>query len=160
MSWRNPTPFHLMEKLQILKSLKTIYFDTDTTEESLVVSLGVDPQISVKREDVKDLKAKSFFGDKRIVNKKFEIIVKNNRSKSIDLKLQDRIPLTANSEIKVDDEEPGDATMDKETQILTWNIALASGAQVKKTFSYEVKYPKDKRINLDWIGFKKYKYGF
>ncbi|MGB5983400.1 MAG: mucoidy inhibitor MuiA family protein [Nonlabens sp.] len=126
-----------------------IYFDTDTTEESLVVSLGVDPQISVKREDVRDLKEKSFFGDKRLINKKYEIIVKNNRSKAIDLKLQDRIPLTANSEIKVDDEEPGDATMDKETQILTWNISLASGAQVKKTFSYEVKYPKDRRINLD-----------
>lgn len=126
-----------------------IYFDTDTTDKSLTVSLGVDPQISVKREDVKDLKEKSFFGDKRILNKKYEITIKNNRKKPIELKLQDRIPLTANSDIKVDEEEPGDAEMDKETQILTWQISLASGAQVKKTFSYEVKYPKNKRINLD-----------
>ena len=126
-----------------------IYFDTDTTDKSLTVSLGVDSQISVKREDVKDLKEKSFFGDKRILNKKYEITIKNNRKKPIELKLQDRIPLTANSDIKVDEEEPGDAEMDKETQILTWQISLASGAQVKKTFSYEVKYPKNKRINLD-----------
>ncbi|ARN77182.1 hypothetical protein BST97_03825 [Nonlabens spongiae] len=126
-----------------------IYFDTDTTDKSLTVSLGVDPQISVKREDVRDLKEKSFFGDKRILNKKYEITIKNNRKKPIDLKLQDRIPLTSNSDIKVDEEEPGDAEMNKETQILTWQISLASGAQVKKTFSYEVKYPKNKRINLD-----------
>ncbi len=126
-----------------------IYFDTDTTDDNLTVSLGVDPQISVERKDVQDFKAKSFFGDKRIIDKKYEITLKNNRSKAIVVKLQDRIPLSANSEIKVDDQEQGDAEMDKETQILTWSINLPSGGQVKKTFSYQVKYPKDKRINLD-----------
>jgi hypothetical protein len=126
-----------------------IYFDTDTTDDNLTVSLGVDPQISVERKDVQDFKAKSFFGDKRIIDKKYEITLKNNRSKAIVVKLQDRIPLSANSEIKVDDQEQGDAEMDKETQILTWTINLASGSQVKKAFSYQVKYPKNKRINLD-----------
>lgn len=126
-----------------------IYFDTDTTEDNLTISLGVDPQISVERKDVQDFKAKSFFGDKRIIDKKYEITLKNNRSKAIIVKLQDRIPMSANSDIKVDEEEPGDAVMDKETQILTWNINLPSGGQVKKAFSYQVKYPKNERINLD-----------
>jgi FtsZ-binding cell division protein ZapB len=126
-----------------------IYFDTDTTDDNLTVSLGVDPQISVERKDVQDFKAKSFFGDKRIIDKKYEITLKNNRSKAIVVKLQDRIPISANSDIKVDEQEPGDAQMDKDTQILTWSIMLPSGVQVKKVFSYQVKYPKDKRINMD-----------
>ncbi|AZQ44794.1 DUF4139 domain-containing protein [Nonlabens ponticola] len=127
----------------------SIYFDTDTTDESLTVSLGVDPQISVERKEVTDFKSQSIFGTKKRVDKVYEIIVKNNRSKSIDLKLQDRIPISSNKEIEVDDIETGDATMDQETRLLTWDINLNTGSQVKKRFSYQLEYPKNKRINLD-----------
>ncbi|MEP5132264.1 DUF4139 domain-containing protein, partial [Nonlabens ulvanivorans] len=126
-----------------------IYFDTDTTKEELVVGLGVDPQISVKREDKRDFKAKSFFGNNRIVSKNYEITLKNNRNKTVVVKLQDRVPISGNSEIKVDEVETGTAQVDKETQILTWEINLGSGSQVQERFSYRVKYPKRRRINLE-----------
>lgn len=126
-----------------------IYFDTDTTKEELIVGLGVDPQISVKREDIKDFKAKSFLGGTRIIYKNYEITLKNNRSKTIKIKLQDRVPISGNSEIKVDDVETGTAQMDEETQVLTWEINLGSGSQLKERFSYRVKFPRKKRINLE-----------
>ncbi|PQJ30569.1 hypothetical protein BST92_00830 [Nonlabens arenilitoris] len=126
-----------------------VYFDTDTTKEELVVGLGVDPQISVKREDKRDFKAKSFFGNNRIVSKNYEITLKNNRNKTVMVKLQDRVPISGNSEIKVDEVETGTAQVDKETQILTWEIDLGSGSQVQEHFSYRVKYPKRRRINLE-----------
>lgn len=126
-----------------------IYFDTDTIKEELVVGLGVDPQISVKREDIKDFKSKSFLGSNRIVYKNYEITLKNNRNKAVTIKLQDRVPMSGNSDIKVDDIEIGDAQMEEDTQILTWEMNLTSGNQVKERFSYRVKYPKRRRINLE-----------
>lgn len=124
-----------------------IYFDTDTTEDELIISLGVDPQITIKREDKKDFKSKSFLGSTRIVEKNYEITLKNNRKNDISLKLQDRIPVSSNNDIKVDQEETGDAQVDKESNILTWIVALNSGQQVKKQFAYRIKYPKSRRIN-------------
>ncbi|KQC33062.1 hypothetical protein AAU57_06840 [Nonlabens sp. YIK11] len=124
-----------------------IYFDTDTVEEDLVVSLGVDPQITVKREDQKDTRSKSFLGSNTILEKRYVITLKNNRNTDIKVKLEDRIPISANSDIKVDDVETGNAAVQSDEQILTWMVDIASGAQVKREFSYQVKYPKGRRIN-------------
>lgn len=50
-----------------------IYFDTDTTDENLIVSLGVDPQININREDKKDFQSKGFLGTTRILEKRYTI---------------------------------------------------------------------------------------
>jgi len=124
-----------------------IYFDTDTTDENLIISLGVDPQITLKREDKKDFKSKSFLGSTRILEKRYEITLKNNRNNNVTIKLQDRVPVSGNDDIKVDQVETGTAVMDEENSILTWTVELASGQQTKREFSYRIKYPKNKRIN-------------
>ncbi len=125
-----------------------IYFDTDTTEEDLTISLGVDPQITVERKELTDRQSTSFLGSNRIIEKRYEITLKNNRKSPVVVKLQDRIPVSSDEEIKVDDVETGTATVDK-SNILTWMVNLATAEQVKKTFSYRVKYPKGRRINLN-----------
>jgi uncharacterized protein (TIGR02231 family) len=124
-----------------------IYFDTDTTDENLIVSLGVDPQITIKREDKKDFQSKSFLGSTRILEKRYEITLKNNRNNKVKIKLQDRIPVSSDDDIKVDQIETGNASLNEESNILTWMVELASGEQAKREFSYRVKYPKNKRIN-------------
>ena len=67
---------------------------------------------------------------------------------SINLQLVDRIPKSQNKEIKVDDIETGDANYDKETGLLKWTVSIDSNSNTEKRFSYEVRYPKSKRINL------------
>ncbi|BAO54064.1 DUF4139 domain-containing protein [Nonlabens marinus] len=125
-----------------------IYLDTDTTEENLTIGLGVDPQITVKREEIKNFESSSFLGSNRITEKRYEITIKNNRSNATQIKIQDRIPVSSNNDIKVDQVEIGNATLSDKENLLTWIIDLNSGQQEKRTFSYRVKFPKDKRINL------------
>jgi hypothetical protein len=125
-----------------------IYFDTDTTDKNLTVGLGVDPQITVKRKEVKDFKSSSFLGSNQIIEKRFEITVKNNRQNQTQIKIQDRIPVSSNDDIRIDEVEIGTADLNKENSLLTWIVDLNSGQQEKRTFSYRVKFPKDKRINL------------
>ncbi len=42
----------------------------------------------------------------------------------------------------------GEGELDKETGIITWKKALQPKQNWKTRFSYTIKFPKDKRINL------------
>lgn len=124
------------------------YIDPLATTSELSISLGSDPNIIVKRKQLDNFKASSFIGNQRIVNNEFELKVKNNKNYSINLKLVDRIPKTQNREIKVDEIETGDSVYEKETGILNWILIVSPNSSINKKFSYRVKYPKFKRINL------------
>ena len=60
----------------------------------------------------------------------------------------DRIPITQNKAIKLDDINTGTSNYDEENGLLKWILNLKSGASIKVKHSYAIKYPKGKRINL------------
>ncbi|GAB5566014.1 MAG: hypothetical protein Wins2KO_30770 [Winogradskyella sp.] len=146
------------EKYNLLPAEANVYFEgsfsgkttinPNATTDSLTISLGVDPNISVKRKQLNDFKKSTFIGNNKVVYKGFEIEVKNNKTSAIKLSLLDRIPITQNRAIKVDDIITGNSIYNKDKGILEWQINLESGEQEKVEYSYSVKYPKGKRVNL------------
>ncbi|NJB70019.1 TonB-dependent SusC/RagA subfamily outer membrane receptor [Saonia flava] len=126
---------------------KTVIDPYKTTKE-MVVSLGIDPNVTVERKQNKNFKSKSFTGSTRILDRTYDIEVKNNKGIAINLKLMDRIPLSQNKEIKVDDIETYTADYDEKKGLLTWKINLASQETKKESFSFQVKYPRYKSISL------------
>jgi|TARA_R100000479_G_scaffold33554_1_gene13821 hypothetical protein len=117
--------------------------------DSLNLSLGTDPNVVVTREKLKNYKSKSFLGNNRIIDRDYKIEIKNNKNTTVNLFIEDRIPISQNEKIKLDDINTGTARYDKETGILKWNVTLSANEKAEKEFSYTVKYPKDKQINLD-----------
>ncbi|MEL1243300.1 mucoidy inhibitor MuiA family protein [Flavobacterium sp. DGU11] len=146
------------EKFDLLPGEANIYFegsfagktflDPLQTTEELVISLGVDPNVIVERKQVDDLKAKSFLGGTRIISKNYEITVRNNKATDIELVLMDRIPVSQNKEIKVEEVKTGGADYDEKKGLLTWKLNMKPKESVKKQLSYEVRYPKEKRVNM------------
>jgi len=146
------------EQYNLLSGEANIYFegsyagktsiDPQATTDHLTVSLGVDPGIVVKRKQLDNFKSKSFIGNIKIVDRSYEVTVKNNKTSTINLIVMDRIPVTQNKEIKIENIINGGADFNSKKGILTWKIPLKSKGTTKKQFSYRVKYPKDKRINL------------
>jgi len=124
------------------------YIDPDITTDKLTVSLGEDPNITVSRKEADDTKSRSFFRDRRIIDKTYILTVKNNRSRAVNIRLQDRIPQSRDSRITVDDVETGKADVD-DNGVLTWDISLDPTEQAEREISYEVSFPKQLRINLD-----------
>ncbi len=122
--------------------------DPQATTENLLVSLGVDPGIVVKRKQLDNFKSKSFIGTTKIVDRGYEITIKNNKSVAIKLVLEDRIPVTQNKEIKIEDFKIGNAKYNTKKGILQWDLEIPSKGSEKKQFSYRVKYPKNQRINF------------
>ena len=122
--------------------------DPYTTTKEMTISLGIDPNITVERKQNKNFKRKSFSGSTRILDRTYDLEVKNNKNIAIHLKLMDRIPLSQNKEIKVDEIETYAADYDKKKGLLTWKMDLKSKETKKKSFSFRVKYPKFKNISL------------
>lgn len=118
------------------------------TTDSLTISLGVDPNVIVKRIQPQNFKKNAFIGTTKTIQNEFEIEVKNNKSSAIHLVLVDRIPLSQNKDIKIDDIETGTSTYNDKKGILEWNLNLNSNSSKTMNFSYSVRYPKYKRINL------------
>lgn len=147
------------EQYDLLPGEANIYFEGNYSgksmlnpqiaSDSLNISLGIDPNVIVTREKLKNFKSSSFLGNNRIVNKGYKIEIKNNKKTPIKLLLKDRIPISQNEKIKLSDIETNDANFTKDTGILKWTIELKANQKSEKEFSYTVKYPKDKRINLN-----------
>ena len=126
---------------------KTV-IDPYTTKKEMILSLGIENNITVTRQQDRDFKSKPFVGNNRIIDRKYLLNVKNNKTTPINLKLVDRIPKSQNKEIKVDDLLFDDANYNENTGVLTWDIELQAKSTKEKTFSFQVKYPKGRHISL------------
>ncbi len=146
------------EKYNLLPGEANIYFEgsysgktninPQATTDSLTVSLGVDPNVVVKRNSINNFKKSNFIGNNKVVNKDYEIELKNNKQSTINLILIDRIPVSQNKDIKVDGIDHGTAIFDSKKGFLEWKINLKPNQSNKFNFSYVLKYPRYKRVNL------------
>ncbi|TAI48895.1 DUF4139 domain-containing protein [Flagellimonas allohymeniacidonis] len=146
------------EKHQLLPGEANIYFegtyagktvlDPYTTKKKMVLSLGIDPNITVTRTQERNFKRKSFTGNNRILDRTYILEVKNNKNVAVDFKLMDRIPKSQNKEIKVEDIVTNSADYDQKKGLLTWKMKLNSKQTQTETFSFQVKYPRGRYISL------------
>ncbi|RDY61483.1 mucoidy inhibitor MuiA family protein [Flagellimonas nanhaiensis] len=146
------------EQHQLLPGEANIYFedayagkttlDPYTTKKEMVLSLGMDNNITVSRQQDRNFKSKSFTGSNRILDRTYNLEIKNNKNISINLKVMDRIPKSQNKEIKVDDIITNNAEFDSKKGLLTWNLALSPKESKKEQFSFKVKYPRGRYISL------------
>ena len=60
----------------------------------------------------------------------------------------DRIPVSQQKEIKVDDIDTGTADFNSKKGLLQWKINLPSKSLANFKFSYTIKYPKYKFVNI------------
>jgi uncharacterized protein (TIGR02231 family) len=126
----------------------TSYLNANILSDTLTLSLGPDIAIACKREKLKDLKKTSFFSGKRQIQSGYEITLKNNKPTSVDVVLNDQIPISTDSEMEIEAEELSGGKLNKETGIIEWKLKMKPGEQVKKRLAYTVKIPKDKKVSL------------
>lgn len=122
------------------------YLNPVTTVDSMMLSLGRDDKIIVKRNQLTDLTDRQTIGTNVKETKAYEISVRNNNNFKIELDLMDQIPIAQNKDIEVKVEEISGAKYDKVSGSLIWKLNIKPGETKKLKFIYTVKYPKDKLI--------------
>lgn len=123
------------------------YFDTQSTLDSLELSLGRDKSIVIERKKIKDFAKPNLSGSTKKVTLGIEINIKNTKNSSIIIDLEDQYPVSRNKEIEVELVEDAGAVIKKETGSLKWTLELNAGESKTIRFAYSVKYPNDKDIS-------------
>lgn len=122
------------------------YIDPNNINDTLSISLGRDKRIVVKRQQLKDLTTRKAIGINIREQQSWEISVRNTKSESISITIEDQIPIPKNSQIELGLVDVGGARTESNTGKLTWQLDVPPGETKKVMFKYEVKYPKDKKI--------------
>ncbi len=124
--------------------------DAGSTLSKLSLTLGTDKRVAVKREKMQDYSSKKFLGNDIKQEFIYQITVKNNQSKTIKMVLKDQYPLTTQKDIEVELSKEITPTThrNEDVGVLVWEFDLAPGETKTFTNAYNVKYPKDKNLNL------------
>jgi uncharacterized protein (TIGR02231 family) len=122
------------------------YLNPNTTEDAIVISLGYDPGITVERKLQTDLTSKKTIGTNKREQYAYEISIRNNKRKAVKVIVYDQIPVTKNTDIKVEEVILNGATHNTVTGEISWTVDLQPGKQEKRNFGFVVRYPKDKSV--------------
>jgi uncharacterized protein (TIGR02231 family) len=132
----------IMDNVYLGKS----FLDPNTTTDTLSLSLGRDKRIAVNRVLVKEFTTTTVKGENKTELFTYEITVRNNKKQPVDLLLKDQYPVSKEKDVVITLNADGNASVDKETGMLSWQVKLQPGESRKIRFSYTIKYPKDKKL--------------
>jgi uncharacterized protein (TIGR02231 family) len=122
------------------------FLNPEVTGDSLILSLGRDDRITVKREMLNDFTSLKVIGTNKKVLKGYEMIIRNNKSIPVTIEVLDQVPLSQNKEIEVEIEEISGAQYLTDYGRLRWKLDIKPGETRKIRFVYSIKYPKDKQV--------------
>lgn len=125
------------------------FIDPNAVTDTLNLTLGHDKRVVIKREKLTDFSSVKFLGSNKLQKFTYEITVKNNKSEPVNMLLKDQYPLTTNKDIEVELTDAANAEINKDLGVLNWKFSLAPNETKKIRFSYSIKYPKDKTININ-----------
>ncbi|MBL0047744.1 MAG: mucoidy inhibitor MuiA family protein [Bacteroidetes bacterium] len=144
------------ESMNLIPGAARIYFDggyigetsinPQEMEDTLQLNMGRDKSTLMERKKLKDKSKEKTFNNDRVLTYTYEITLRNTKSASIKLEIEDQIPVSQNEEINVALLESTHAELDEATGKLKWNINLKPKEVRKLSFTYEVKYPKNKQL--------------
>jgi len=125
------------------------FLDVLNAGDTLKLSLGKDKGVVAKRTLLKEFSSKKFLGNNKTDTRQYEITVRNNKSLPINIIIEDQFPISTQKDIEVQDKKYDGAKLNDDDQKLTWTLNMEPKKESKLNFRYEVKYPKEKRLNLD-----------
>jgi len=125
------------------------YLNVNQLKDTLIVSLGNDNSILVKREKRKDFTSRRVLGSNKTETYSFLITVRNNKTNTVSITLNDQIPVSSNSDIEVDDIELSGGRYNSQTGEIKWDLDIKPQETREIILTYSVKYPKDKTIILE-----------
>jgi uncharacterized protein (TIGR02231 family) len=144
------------EDLNLLPSSARLYFDESfigtttidpqTTSDTLLINLGRDKEVVMKRITLKEKCKEQVLSDYKVHTKSYEITIRNTKAIALDFDLEDQIPVSSDPNIKINIIDKDGADLNELNGQLSWHFKLKPKETKKVRFTYEVKYPKDKFI--------------
>jgi uncharacterized protein (TIGR02231 family) len=146
-------------KLSLQSGEATLYFensfvgksslDVNQLSDSLILSLGTDNSILVKREKRKDFTSTRVIGSNKTETNSWLLTIRNNKNAAVKVTLNDQIPVSSNSGISVEPLELSGGNLNIQTGFIKWDLNIKPQETKQIVLTYSVKYPKDKKVILE-----------
>jgi uncharacterized protein (TIGR02231 family) len=146
-------------KQSLMSGEATLYFENtfvgksqlnvNQLSDTLTISLGTDPGILLKREKRKDFTSKKIIGSNKTDTYSFLITVRNNKTSTIQITVNDQIPVSSNSSITVEAIELSGGKLTSDTGLIKWDFELKPQEKKEIVLTYSVKYPKNQSVILE-----------
>ncbi|PKR81055.1 hypothetical protein CW751_06670 [Brumimicrobium salinarum] len=147
-----------LEELQLIPAKATIFFDGSymgethinptTMDDTLSLSLGKDPNIIVKRTFINKKYKEKIIGSEVEKSSLYQLEILNNKSKSIDIIVQDQVPVSRKEGIEITAEEISNGSLNETTGIIEWKLELKSKERKTLDLMYKVKHNKNEPLVL------------
>lgn len=119
------------------------------TEDTIQLSLGIDKNVAIKRQKIKDKCSEKLLDNDKIHQYTYEITMKNSRSNKIEIEVEDQLPLSYDKSIVIERKEVSGAKYDDVTGLLIWRSTIQGKDSKKLTLVYQVKAPKNMPIAVN-----------
>lgn len=119
--------------------------------KTMVVPLGTDPEIEVKRKLIDLKKEKTWSGNNR-VTATYKITLVNTKDTPVSVKLIEPLPVSKDDRVEVtilQDKITPVPNKIKKNGLATWILNLQPGKRVEITYSFRIQFPEKALINLD-----------
>lgn len=147
-----------LEELQLIPAQATIFFDGSymgetyinpgVMDDTLSLSLGKDPNIIVKRTFMKKKYKEKIIGSDVEKTSAYQIEILNNKSKSIQLIVQDQIPVSRKDGIEIIADEISKGNLKGTSGIIEWKLNIKSKDKETLDLKYTVKHNKNEPLVL------------
>lgn len=117
------------------------------TGDTLLVSLGRDERIVVKRMRIQEKVGKKILGTNIKENFAYEITVRNNKGQQIELEILDQIPLSRRKEIVVALEEKDGAAYDENSGRILWQLKIGANRSKTVKLEYTIESPEGQPVS-------------
>lgn len=124
------------------------FINARQVEDTLNLSIGKDKDLAVERKDMRTYSSKNLIKTSDKVEREWLITVKNNKSKSVKITVEDQFPVSTEEDVKVVLIDNGGAEVDEKEGKLTWKLNLKPNEKKELKFSYSVK-SKDRKLMVD-----------
>jgi len=123
---------------------KTI-LNTENLDDKLLLTLGDDRRISIKRDLIKDkTMEKNISSSNKEQQYAYQFTIRNNKNEKIKLRIKDHVPVSTDKQIIISMINNGGAKYDEKTGDLIWDIVLNANETKKIEFSFKVNSLKNK----------------
>ncbi len=144
------------EKYSLLSGPANLYFEgtyvgqsqlnITNPNDTLLLSLGRDKKILVKREQLNEFTTRKTLGSNVRESFSYRITIRNTKNETVKLHLEDQIPISRNSQIEVELSDDHNGQYYSESGKLAWDLQLNPSENRIIELQYSIKYPKGKTI--------------
>lgn len=125
------------------------YIDVQNPEDTLQLALGRVEAIVGRRQRIGEYKKVNKLTGKATRQRKWQISVKNNLSRTVTVEIREPIPISTDKSISIDYQIPHNGVVDPASGILKWILSLQPHQSIRFQYGYSARYPA-KKVLWGW----------